>query len=152
EMGPSVAHLSADGRILSRLVPADAVDDYKSSEAEIIGALPAILSKRQGNRGIESIAISPDEQFLYALVQNPLANPAPAAHQASKNSRLIKIERATGKVIGEYVYQLDDPQSFVMDPSDRQSEPRISEMAALGLDRLLVLERTDVQTKIHEIE
>jgi hypothetical protein len=152
EMGPSIAHLSADGRILKRLVPADAVDDYKSSEAEILGTLPAILSKRQGNRGIESIAISPDERFLYFMVQNPLANPDAKTYNAARNTRLFKLERATGNLLGQYVFQLDDPQSFALDPSKRQSDPRISELAALGTDRLLVLERTEGTTKLHEID
>ncbi len=152
EMGPSIAHLSADGRILKRLVPADAVADYRSSEAEIVGSLPAVLSKRQGNRGIESIAISPDEQFLYFIMQNPLANPDAKTYTAARNTRLFKLERTTGKLLGEYVYQLDDPQSFALDPSKRQSDPRISELTALGTDRLLVLERTEGTTKLHEVE
>jgi hypothetical protein len=151
EMGPSIALLSADGRILKRLVPADAVGDYKGAEAEIVGALPAILSRRQGNRGIETIAISPDETFLYFIVQNPLANPNAKAYQAAKNTRLFKLERATGKIVGEYVYQLDDPQSFTLAPSTAQSDPRISEMVALGPDRLLVLERNESHTKLHEV-
>jgi len=151
EMGPSLAHLSADGRILRRLVPADAVADYKASEAEIVGALPAILSKRQGNRGIEAMTISPDETFLYFIMQNPLANPDAKTYNAARNSRLFKLERASGKLVGEYVYQLDDPQSFTLEPSKRQSDPRISELAALGPDRLLVLERNESHTKLHEI-
>jgi hypothetical protein len=67
------------------------------------------------------------------------------------NSRLFKLERETGKLIGEWVYQLADPQSFGFDPSLKQNEPRISEIAALGPDRLLVLERTDKTTKLFEI-
>jgi hypothetical protein len=151
EMGPSIAELSADGRILRRLVPADAVADYKSSEAEIIGAFPAVLSKRQGNRGFESIAVSPDERFLYVIMQNPLANPNARAYQEAKNTRLFKLELATLKLVGQYVYQLDDPMSFGADPSDKQNDPRISELSALGPDRLLVLERTERTTKLHEI-
>jgi hypothetical protein len=151
EMGPSIAHLSSDGRLLKRYVPADAAEDYKASEAEIVASLPAILSKRQGNRGIETIAISPDEAFLYFIMQNPLANPDAKAYQQAKNTRLFKMERASGKLIGEYVYQLDDPQSFGLDPSTKQSDPRISELTALGLDRLLVLERTEGTTKLYEI-
>jgi hypothetical protein len=151
EMAPSLVHVSGDGRILRRLVPADAAEDYKSAEAEIVPALPAILSKRQGNRGIEGLAISPDEQFLYFMLQNPLANPDVKAFETAKNTRLFKLERATGRVVGEYVYQLDDPQTFALDPSDTQSDSRLSEIAALGLDRLLVDERTDGTTKLHEI-
>jgi hypothetical protein len=151
EMGPSIAHVSADGRILKRYVPADAGEDYKSAEAQIVASLPAVLSKRQGNRGIESIAISPDEAFLYFIMQNPLANPDAKTYQQAKNSRLFKIERASGKLIGEYVYQLDDPQSFGLDPSTKQNDPRISELTGLGIDRLLVLERTEGTTKLFEI-
>jgi hypothetical protein len=151
EMGPSIALVSADGRILRRHVPADAAEDYRGAEAEIVANLPAILSKRQGNRGFESLAISPDERFLYIIMQNPLANPDARAFNAAKNARLFKLERATGLLVGEWVYQLDAPQSFALDPSDVQSDPRISEMIALGDDRLLVLERTEGTTKLHEI-
>ncbi len=56
------------------------------------------------------------------------------------------------KVVGEYVYTLDDPMSFRRDPSKRQNDPRISELMAIGLDRLVVLERTDLTTKLYEVE
>lgn len=151
EMGPSIAHLSADGRILERHVPADAAADYKDAEAKIVADLPAILSKRQGNRGIEGVAISPDEAFLYFMVQNPLANPDAKAYQAARNTRFFKFDLKAGKVIGEWVYQLADPQSFGFDPSPRQNEPRISEILALGTDRVVVLERTEKTTKLFEI-
>jgi len=152
EMGPSIAELSADGRILRRFVPVDAVDDYKGSEAEIVGLFPALLSKRQGNRGFESLAISPDERFLYAIMQNPLANPNAQTYQDAKNARLFKFDRVSGRLVGEFVYQLDDPMSFGFDPSDKQNDPRISEILALGPDRLLVLERTEQTTKLYEID
>ncbi len=93
EMGPSIALVSADGRILRRHVPANAAADYKDADAEIVANLPAILSKRQGNRGFESIAISPDERFLYLMMQNALANPDAAAFNAARNVRLFKLER-----------------------------------------------------------
>lgn len=150
-MGPSIAHLSADGRILERHVPTDAAADYKDAEAKIVADLPAILTKRQGNRGIEGIAVSPDEAFLYFMVQNPLANPDAKAYQAARNTRFFKFDRQAGKVVGEWVYQLADPQSFGFDPSPRQNEPRISEILALGTDRILVLERTEKTTKLFEI-
>ena len=151
EMGPSIAHVGKDGKILKRLVPADAAKDYVGSEAEIVASLPAILSKRQGNRGIESMAVSPDEKYLYFIVQNPLANPNADAYKKAKNTRLFKLEWESGKLAGEYVYQLDDPETFGFDPSKKQNAPRISELLALGTDRLLVLERTDKTTKLHEV-
>src|SRR5262249_35092603 len=86
------------------------------------------------------------------IMQNPLANPDVKTYQQAKNVRLFKIERASMKVVGEYVYTLDDPTTFRRDPSKRQNDPRISELMAIGLDRLIVLERTEQTTKLYEIE
>ena len=152
ENAPSILHVAADGRILLRLVPAGTGADFAGAGYPVFEGLPAILAKRSTNRGIESMAVSPDERFLYTMLQNPLANPDARAYQQARNTRLLKIERATLRVVGQYVYQLDDPRSFRKDPSDRQSDPRISELTALGTDRLLVLERTEATTKLYEVD
>jgi len=152
ENAPSIAHFAADGRMIVRHVPQGTEGEFAGARYDVKGTLPAILAKRAINRGIESMAMSPDERFLYFIMQNPLANPDVKAYQQAKNSRLFKIERASMKVIGEYVYTLDDPMSFRRDPSKRQNDPRISELMAIGLDRLVVLERTDQTTKLYEIQ
>jgi hypothetical protein len=152
ENGPSLAHFGADGRMIVRHVPAGTEGDFAGAPYETVGSLPAILAKRQANRGIEAAAVSPDERFLYFIMQNPLANPDTAAYQKARNTRLFKIERATMRVVGEYVYTLDDPQSFRRDPSSKQNDPRISEMMAIGLDRLIIDERTELTTKLHEVD
>lgn len=152
ENGPSLAHFTADGKMMARHVPQGMEADYAGAPYDVIGSLPAILAKREGNRGIEALAVSPDERFLYFIMQNPLANPDSAAFRQARNTRLFKIERATMKVVGEFVYMLDDPQSFRRDPSSRPSDPRISELMAIGLDRLIVLERTEKTTKLYEVQ
>lgn len=152
ENGPSIAHFSADGRMLVRHVPQGTEGEFAGARYDVKGSLPAILTKRAINRGIESMAVSPDERFLYFIVQNPLANPDVKAYQQAKNTRLFKVERASMKVVGEYVYTLDDPSSFRRDPSKRQNDPRISELMAIGRDRLVVLERTEQTTKLYEIQ
>jgi hypothetical protein len=152
ENGPSIAHFSADGRMIVRHVPQGTEGEFAGAKYDVKGTLPAILAKRAINRGIESMAISPDESFLYFIMQNPLANPDVKTYQQAKNTRLFKIERASMKVVGEYVYTLDDPGTFRRDPSKRQNDPRISELMAIGLDRLVVLERTDQTTKLYEVQ
>jgi hypothetical protein len=152
ENGPSILHASADGTVIERIVPAGSEKDFEGAAYKVTGGLPAILVKRQTNRGIESMAVSPDESKLYFMVQNPLANPNADAYKAAKNTRLFVYDRASSKLTGEYIYQLDDPQTFRNDPSKKQNAPRISEVLALGNDRLLVLERTDKTTKLHEVE
>jgi hypothetical protein len=152
ENAPSLAHFSADGKMIERHVPAGTEAEFAGAPYPTRGTLPAIIAKRQGNRGIEGLAVSPDERFLYFIMQNPLANPDSAAFSQARNTRLFKLERDTMKVVGEYVYTLDDPQSFRRDPSKKQSDPRISELMAVGLDRLIVDERTEQTTKLYEIE
>jgi hypothetical protein len=137
--------------LLTRYVPQGTEGEFAGAKYDVKGTLPAILAKRAINRGIESMAVSPDERFLYFIVQNPLANPDVKAYQQAKNTRLFKIERASMKIVGEYVYTLDDPGTFRRDPSKRQNDPRISEMMAIGLDRLIVLERTEQTTKLYEV-
>jgi hypothetical protein len=138
--------------MIARYVPRGTEGEFAGARYDVVGLLPAVLAKRQNNRGIESMAVSPDERFLYFIMQNPLANPDVKAYQQAKNSRLFKIERTTMKVVGEYVYTLDDPMSFRRDPSKRQNDPRISELMAVGLDRLIVLERTEQTTKLYEVD
>ena len=100
-----------------------------------MGSLPAIIAKRTLNRGIENVAVSADGATLYVLMQSPLANPDNAAYKKSAATRLWKIERASGKVLGEYVYQLDDATSFAADnkkEAQKQNAVRLSEMIALA--------------------
>lgn len=151
ENGPSLLHVAADGRIQLRIVPDGTARDYAAAGYPVREGLPALLAKRQINRGIESMALSPDERFLYFILQSPLANPDAAAYQQAKNTRLFKMDRHTQQLVGQFVYRLDDPQTFRLDPSNRQSDPRVSELTALGTDRLLVLERTEGTTKLYEV-
>lgn len=151
ENGPSLVEVAPDGRILRRIVPAGTEGEFASAGYPIEPGLPSILARRQSNRGIESMAGTPDGATLYAILQNPLANPDAAAYRAARNTRLIRFDPVAGRVTGEWVYQLDDPRSFRNDPSNRQSDPRISELTWLGPERFLVLERTEKTTKLYEV-
>ena len=152
ENGPSLVHVGADGRVLRRVVPfGGTAAELAGADYPVVEGLPAILARRQSNRGIESLAGTPDGETLYAIVQNPLANPDAAAYRAARNSRVLRYEPGSNRVRGEWVYPLELPQSFRLDPSDAQNDPRISEAAWLGPDRLLVLERTEKTTKLFEV-
>ncbi|MBN4076727.1 esterase-like activity of phytase family protein [Mariprofundus ferrooxydans] len=151
EYGPSILHLSATGRVLERLVPAGVEVQLAAATYTVVGSLPAILSKRKLNRGIEDIAISPNEQFLYFLMQSPLANPTVADYKTSRNVRLFKFDLATKTVVAEYVYQLDLPTTFTADATTAQSKVKLSEMVATGLDQLIVLERVSKTTKLFRV-
>jgi len=154
EYAPSLVHVAANGRILERVVPIGVENDLKDANYRVIGALPNILTKRPLNRGIESLAISPDEQFLYFIMESPLENPNHQAYQNSRYVRLFKLSLHLGdldSMVGEYVYIIDEPETFTADNSTQQSDVKISDMVALGTDRLVILERLTRHTKLYRL-
>jgi hypothetical protein len=155
EYGPSIVHVAADGKIIERIVPQGVEADLAGADYPVIGALPAILAKRYLNRGVESAAISPDGAFLYFAVQSPLANPDKKAYQGSRQIRLLKFDIAQKKAIGEWLYPEDEAAGFAADNQKKpakQSDVKISEVTALGPDRLLVLERIAKTTKLYLVD
>jgi len=152
EYAPSLVHISATGTILERLVPAGIEDELATANYPVAGLLPEILSKRKLNRGIESIAVSPDENFIYFIMQSPLANPDASTYKKSRNVRLFKMDLPNKEVIAEYVYIIDTPESFLADSTSKQSKVKVSEMAAYGEDKLIILERVSKTTKLFRVE
>ncbi len=155
EYASSLVEVSADGTITKRHVPVGLEGELTGADYEVVGTLPALIAKRALNRGIENVALSADGAYLYVLMQNPLAHPDNDAYKASANTRLWKIDRATSQVAGEFVYTLDDATSFRADnkkEAQKQNAVRLSEMVAVGEDRLLVLERISKTTKIYLVD
>jgi len=148
ENAPSILHVAADGKVIRRLVPAGTEGDFAGAGYPVEGKLPAILTKRQLNRGIESMAVSPDERFLWFMLQNPLANPDAKAYQAARNTRLFRYDRLEDRLAGEYVYELTPMAEFKGEEGKAQSTARISELLALDADRFLLVDRTERTSKI----
>lgn len=154
EFGPSLLEVAADGTILRRLVPSSVGAGLKDADYEIAPVLPPVMRHRAPGRGFEGLAISPDEKFLYVMMQSPLALPDIEAFRRSRNLRIWKIDRASAEIVGQYLYQLDPPAAFTADLDGRergQSDVHISEIAALAEDRLIVLERIEKTSRIFEI-
>lgn len=163
EYGPSIAQVAADGRILQRIVPQSLEQDLASASYPVAGLLPDILKHRKLNRGAESIAVTPDNKFLYFALQNPLANPNADTYKTSRNVRVLKLKLdkrgGVEAVVGEFVYVMDTAQTFADVANNRgdvsaavankQSEVKVSEMFALGEDDLVVLERISNTTKLY---
>jgi len=155
EYGPSILHVGADGRVIERWVPEGVKESIVDSGYEVKELLPAILRKRPLNRGIESLAVSPDEAFLYFAMQSPLANPDKETYTKSRLVRIFKIDRSAGKVVGEYVYLIDTPSTFVTDNTTKkrkQNSVKVSEMTAIGTDELVILERISGTTRFFQID
>jgi len=152
EYGASLLHISSDGRILKRVVPEGFEKNLVGANYKISSSLPSLISKRPLNRGIESLAVSDNEKYLYFSMQSPLAHPNKNAYKKSRNVRMYKYDINTDKVVGEYIYQMDKPDTFKLDAKKNQNAVKISEMVAVGNDELIILERVSQTTKFYKVK
>jgi hypothetical protein len=153
EFGPSLARLDSEGRAVVRLIPqGTGLDAYKAAPYKVEARLPGIAARRQINRGFEAVAVSEDESRLYVAFQSPLAHPDEEAHEKARHVRFLCLNATDAAVIGQYLYPLDAPESFRRDREKGKfgrSDIKVSEVAALSGERLLVLERGSETTKIY---
>ena len=109
EYKPSVAMVAVNGKVQMRLVPAGTLTGLE--EVPTYDVLPAVLSKRRNNRGLEGIAASSDG-ILYAIMQRPLNNPNRAAADANGNVRIVAIDlnallgSTPAVVVRQYIYRI----------------------------------------------
>lgn len=141
EYGPTVAEINRAGQLVRRFdVPANLVPkvggtvNYNAAPGTAAGSL---TSGREGNRGLEGLAISPDGKFAYAMLQNGTIEDGtatgPSAFTRGIYTRIVKYDVETGKPVAQYAYRLDSV-----------SQGRgISSIVALGNDKFLVLERNN---------
>jgi hypothetical protein len=66
--------------------------------------------------------------------------------------RVWKLDSLTGAVAAQFLYPLDEPASFQSDRAAGEvglTDVKVCEAAAIGLDRLLMLERISRTTKVY---
>lgn len=154
EYGPSLLHVDRSGTVLKRWVPAGSEDHEAGVGYPVEPALPALASARKLNRGFEAIAVSDDGASLFVAFQSPLAHPDRQAHEQGSHLRIWRLDAASGRLVAEYVYPLDDPESFQRDAAVgkvKRDDVKVSELVVLGDDTLLVLERISLSTKIYRV-
>jgi Esterase-like activity of phytase len=109
EYGPYIFEFNRQGHLLRRIeIPSKFFISNPSADpnAELLGN----TAGRQGNRGMEGLAISPDGRTLFGIMQNALIqdhglNPG-TTDRLGLNNRILKIDLLTGET-HEYVYVLD---------------------------------------------
>ncbi|WP_416985486.1 esterase-like activity of phytase family protein [Streptomyces sp. T028] len=147
EYGPSLVHVSARGKVLTRYVPEGL--NLEGADYAVVEALPSVLLHRKINRGFEGLAQLPGGDLVLA-VQSPLSLPDTDAGEASRTTRLLRFSPRKKAVTAEYAYRFDPVN--VVDPSeDDTSELKISSVVAVGGDRLLVEERTDKAARLQVV-
>jgi hypothetical protein len=160
EYRPSIIHVDGDGQMLSRIVPqnlagtpaATVSTDYASSVAAAGGsfavqpAFPGIVNAFRKNRGFEGLAVSPDGNTLYTVLQSPMDYTALGVSSTNRNLarnspyiRVFKLDisdPSAPAVTAEWIYLLSRGFSSAV-------PDKISDVQWAGPDSLLIQERDD---------
>jgi hypothetical protein len=133
EYGPYLFEFDRQGHVVRRLdVPSTFA--IAAPNADPTRELLDNASGRQANRSMEGLAISPNGNTLFGMMQNALLQDnalAPGTvNRVSVNTRILKVDVSTGATT-EYVY--------VLDASDRGQG--VSEILAINDHEFLVVER-----------
>ena len=138
EYGPHIVHFSADGTELERISP------IGINEGNEVRKLPAVFARRRPNRGMEGLAVTPDEKKLVGIMQSTMYNPE---KMKGDMTRIVVFDLTSGTT-EQYLYRQD------------ASNLSNSEIVALSNTRFLVVERDgkfagsggDVSKKVYEID
>ena len=139
EYRPSLLCCAADGTVTKRFIPEGV--KLTARDVQLGENLPAHYAKRRPNRGFESLALSPDESTIWALMQSPFDD---EAAERFGNVRLLGFDVEKEKPMYEYIYRLGDPAApdFVTG-GEVPDDGKLCAMASIGPKKLLVLEQSD---------
>ncbi len=146
EYSPSVAHITADGTVVRRLVPEGIT---LAADTDVRPVLPAIYAKRRLNRGFEGVTISQDGTRLFITLQSPLDFPTKEIGRASRMMRLLVVDTQKLMPVAEYVYVAEPISRF---GETEQGEMKLSDVAFVNPTTLLVDERTDKVAHIYQVD
>jgi hypothetical protein len=146
EYSPSVAHITADGTLVHRLVPEGMT---LAADTDVRLVLPAIYAKRRLNRGFEGLTISSDDTRLFIALQSPLDFPTKEIGRASRMMRLLVVDTQKLMPIAEYVYVVEPVSSF---GETDQGKMKIGDVAFVNPTTLLLSERTDKVARIYQVD
>jgi hypothetical protein len=140
EYGPSIYEFNRSGALVrAYATPANLVPKVGANTN--FNAEPTTLtSGREGNRGLEGLAISPDGRFAYAMLQNgTVADGTVSGSSLNRGmyARIVKYDTDTGAAVGQFAYRLDGSGTS---PAQGRG---ISAIVALDDHRFMVLERNN---------
>ena len=131
EYGPAVHEFDRTGKLIRSLTtPANIIPRSALNAPNFASDTGNTLGKRT-NRGFEGLAISPDGQFAFAMLQSPMLNEGGGAN--GRYTRIVKFDLATGQAVAQYAYLMD-----------RSGQGQgISSLVAINNTEFFVLERNN---------
>jgi hypothetical protein len=120
EYGPNMVHFDTNGREIGRINPF-------AGDARNTFILPAEYASRRANRGMEGLAITPDQKRLAGIMQSTMYNPGSSVKDLDI-TRIVTVDLETGAT-KQYLYKQEKTQNSN------------SEIVAIDNDTFLVIER-----------
>ncbi len=105
EYGPSLNEFNRNGQLVrtfttpANIVPRNAATgtpNYVNDTGNTAG--------KRGNRGFEGLAVSPDGQYTYAMLQNAMLDDGGSG---GVYDRIVKFDNITGTAVAQYAYQME---------------------------------------------
>ena len=146
EYSPSVAHITAEGTLVRRLVPEGMT---LTADTDVRPVLPAIYAKRRLNRGFEGVTLSSDDTRLFIVLQSPLDFPTKKIGRTSRMMRLLVVDTQKLMPVAEYVYVAESASSF---GETKQGKMKVGDIAFINPTTLLLCERTDKVARIYQVD
>jgi len=139
-------HAAAGPCLLLAEEDTPAIRSVAESGGDLLGSvpLPELLARRRPNRGLESLAVDPDDGGIWTANEESLAGDGPAPREGGGTTvRLVRVPPPAEprRPTRQYAYDVDPPHAFArVFPGDPLAG--VCAIAALGGGRLLVLERS----------
>lgn len=105
EYGPSLNEFNRNGQLVrtfntpASIVPRDAATgtpNYVNDTGNTAG--------KRGNRGFEGLAVSPDGQYTYTMLQSATLD---EGGSSGVYDRIVKFDNATGNAVAQYAYKME---------------------------------------------
>jgi alkaline phosphatase len=139
--------VSPQGRVLVRYTPKSKPLTHASYPVKAI--LPDVFAQRRANHGFESLALSPDGRWAYAILQSPMGDDHDERFRQSRVVRALKLdlrEPLGARVAGEYLLLASPARDY--SAKQKQAKLSFSDAEWIGPDRLLVIEHGKGLVKI----
>ncbi len=133
EYGPSLYEFNRSGQLVRAYETPANLLPRTAAGVDFNATPPTLTAGREGNRGMEGLAISPDGRYAYGVLQNGTIQDGWTSAGRGQYTRIVKYDTATGQAVGQYAYKLE---------SSGQGRG-ISALVALGNDKFMILERNN---------
>jgi Esterase-like activity of phytase len=143
EYGPSLVHLSRDGRVLERWMPRGRRSP--GAAYPVAEVLPAALGRRQPDRGLESLAVTGEGRFLYTMMEATLSPARPG--ESPRPVRILQVDTLLARTVSQWVYLPEAPSDGASDvPS------RMTALSFVNSGTLLAVEETGAGARLYSLD